>query len=62
MVLLQYQYRSVSAAAGVTKTFSYKVNDAIKFLKITLPDRNINEVVSVSATDGSEYFEVNSLS
>ena len=52
---------SVSAAAGVTKTFSYKVNDAIKFLKITLPDRNVSEVVSVSATDGSEYHQVNSL-
>ena len=52
---------SVSAAAGVTKTFSHQVNDAIKFLKITLPDRNVNEVVSVSATDGAEYFEVDSL-
>ena len=52
---------SVSAAAGITKTFSHQVNDAIKFLKITLPDRNINEVVSVSATDGAEYFEVDSL-
>ena len=52
---------SVSAAAGITKTFSHKVNDAIKFLKISLPDRNINEVVSVSATDGAEYFEVDSL-
>ena len=52
---------SVSAAAGVTKTFSYKVNDAIKFLKVTLPDRNVSEVVSVSAVDGSEYHQVNSL-
>ena len=52
---------SVSAAAGVNKTFSHTVNNPIKFMKITLPDRNINEVVSVSATDGSEYFQVNSL-
>ena len=52
---------SVSAAAGVNKTFSHTVNNAIKFMKITLPDRNINEVVSVSATDGSEYFQVDSL-
>ena len=51
----------LSAAAGVTKTFSHKVNDAVKFLKITLPDKNINEVVSVSATDGAEYFHVDSL-
>ena len=51
----------VSAAAGITKTFSHTVNDPVKFLKITLPDRNISEVVSVSATDGAEYFEVDSL-
>ena len=51
----------VSAVAGVTKTFSYRVDDPIKFLKISLPDRNINEVVSVTATDGSEYFQVDSL-
>ena len=51
----------LSAAAGVTKTFSHKVNDAVKFLKITLPDKNINEVVSVSATDGAEYFHVDYL-
>ena len=52
---------SVSAVAGTTKTFSYNVVDPVKFLKITLPDRNINEIVSVSATDGSEYFGVDSL-
>ena len=52
---------SVSAVAGITKTFSHQVNNASKFLKITLPDRNISEVVSVSATDGSEYFGVDSL-
>ena len=51
----------VSAAAGITKTFSHTVNDPVKFLKITLPDKNISEVVSVSAIDGSEYFEVDSL-
>ena len=33
----------------------------MKFLKIVLPDNNINEIVSVSATDGSEYFEVDNL-
>ena len=52
---------SVSAAAGVTKTFSYKVDNPVRFLKVTLPDSNINEVVSVTATDGSSYYEVESL-
>ena len=51
----------LSAVAGVTKTFSHKVNDAVKFLKITLPDTNINEVVSVVDADGAEYFHVDSL-
>ena len=52
---------SVSAVAGVTKTFSHKVNNPIKFMKISLPDRNVNEIVSVSATDGATYYEVDSL-
>tara|TARA_R110000824_G_scaffold357871_1_gene545418 strand:+ start:2513 stop:4354 length:1842 start_codon:yes stop_codon:yes gene_type:complete len=51
----------VSAAAGISKVFEYTANEAIKFLKITLPDSDINEIVSVSAADGSEYFQVNSL-
>ena len=51
----------VSAAAGISKIFRYRANDPVKFLKITLPDSNINEVMSVSASDGSEYFEVDNL-
>ena len=51
----------VSAVAGITKSFRHKVNEQMKFLKIVLPDNNINEIVSVSATDGSEYFEVDNL-
>ena len=51
----------VSAAAGISKTFNYRANDAVKFLKVVLPDSNINEVVSVSASDGSQYFQVDNL-
>ena len=51
----------VSAVAGISKIFRYRANDAVKFLKITLPETNINEVMSVSASDGSEYFEVDNL-
>ena len=51
----------VSAVAGISKIFRYRANDPVKFLKITLPDSNINEVMSVSASDGSEYFEVDNL-
>jgi len=51
----------VSAVAGSSKKFQYSVNEPVKFLKIRLPDRNVTEIVSVSATDGSEYFQVDSL-
>ena len=52
---------SVSAVAGISKIFRYSAGDPVKFLKLTLPDSNINEVMSVSAADGSEYFEVDNL-
>ena len=51
----------VSAVAGITKLFIYKVGSPSKFLKITLPESNINEIVSVSASDGSEYYGVDNL-
>jgi len=51
----------VSAAAGISKTFNYRANDAVKFLKVVLPENNINEVVSVTASDGSQYFQVDNL-
>ena len=51
----------VSAVAGISKIFRYQAGDPVKFLKVTLPDSNINEVISVSASDGSQYFGVDSL-
>ena len=51
----------VSAVAGITKTFKYAASNAVRFLSVNLPDTNINEVVSVSGTDGSEYYQVDSL-
>ncbi len=51
----------VSAAAGISKTFKYRANDPVKFLKVVLPESNVNEVVSVSASDGSQYFQVDNL-
>ena len=57
----QVSVSGVSAVAGISKVFRYRANDPIKFLKVTLPESNINEVMSVSASDGSEYFEVDNL-
>ena len=50
-----------ATVAGITKTFTYRAGDPVKFLKITLPDSNVNEIMSVSAADGSEYYEVDNL-
>ena len=52
---------SVSAIAGSTRTFSYRASDAVPFLKLTLPDNNITEVVSITSSDGKEYFQVDNL-
>ena len=35
--------------------------EPIPFLKLTLPDPNIREVVSVTASDCNEYFQVDNL-
>tara|TARA_R110000824_G_scaffold56217_1_gene154090 strand:+ start:2108 stop:3931 length:1824 start_codon:yes stop_codon:yes gene_type:complete len=58
----QYSITSISAAAGSTRTFSYRAGaQAIPFLKITMPDNNITEFVSVTASDGKEYHQVDHL-
>ena len=57
----QYSITSISAIAGSTKTFSYRAGDSVPFLKLTMPDTEITEVVSVTSSDGKEYFEVDNL-
>ena len=61
-VQTQYSITSVSAIAGSTRTFTYKVgSEPVPFLKLTLPDPNITEIVSLTASDGNEYFQVDNL-
>ena len=58
----QYSITSISAAAGSTRTFSYRAGaQAIPFLKISMPDNDITELISVTASDGKEYFQVDNL-
>ena len=57
----QYSITSVSAIAGSTRTFSYKAGDAVPFLKLTMPDTEITEIVSITSSDGKEYFHVDNL-
>jgi hypothetical protein len=45
-----------------TKTETFSIGDGlVPFRKITLTEQNVNEVISVTDTDGDEYFEVESL-
>ena len=57
----QYSITSISAIAGSTKTFSYTVGSPTPFLKLTLPDSNVTEIMSVTSSDSKEYFEVDNL-
>ena len=52
---------SVSAVAGQSRTFVYTVGDAIPFMKVTLPDEDITEVISITGNDGSEWMETDYL-
>lgn len=56
-----YAVSGVKAAAGITKTFKYSAGNPREFLSLELPDTNITEVVSVSSSDGFEWYEVNNL-
>lgn len=52
---------SVSAIAGSTRSFTTSVGNPVKFLKLTLPDQDINEIISVTASDQTEYYQVDTL-
>lgn len=52
----------VDVVSGITKTFTTYVSSAQQFLKITIPDKNIFNVVSVVDSNGNNYYQVNSLS
>jgi hypothetical protein len=57
-----YSVSGVKAIAGRSKTFKYSVDANPKsFLSITLPDRLVTEITSLSASNGDEYFEVDNL-
>ena len=52
----------ISVVAGQTRSFTYTAGPTpTPFLKITLPDEDITEILSVSGSDNSEWFEVDYL-
>lgn len=50
--------KSVPIVAGETKTFSIDVTEFQRFLSIELPDPDVIEILSVSDSDGNDWFEV----
>ena len=55
--------RSVVAQSGTQKSTSFTLPDAhVPFREITLSERNVSEVLSVTDSDGEVYYEVTALS
>tara|TARA_S200002703_G_scaffold75092_1_gene64735 strand:- start:3794 stop:5608 length:1815 start_codon:yes stop_codon:yes gene_type:complete len=51
----------VNAISGISKTFETTVGVATPFLRVELPDSDINEIFSVESSDGKEWYKVNNL-
>jgi hypothetical protein len=51
----------VPVISGTIKTINVTVGSFIKYNKIALSDFNISEVISITDSEGNEYYEVNNL-
>ena len=59
----QYSFsRKVRAVSGETKSKSFDISTPQKFLKLTLPETNVIEVLSCVDSNGNIWHEVNNLS
>ena len=54
--------RKVKAISGETKTKDFTIGEPVKFKKIVLPESNVIEVLKVQDSNGSIWYEVDSLS
>lgn len=54
--------RKVNAISGETKTKTFNIGAPSKFLKLTLTDTNIIEILSVVDSNGNKWYEVDYLS
>lgn len=50
--------KSVAAVSGQVRTATFNFNTPVPYDKIVLPDTNIIEIVSVSESDGDNWYEV----
>ena len=53
---------NVDVVSGITKTFETSIGNPKKYQTITIPDKNIFEINSVTDSEGNKYYEVDSLS
>lgn len=54
--------KSGECVSGVTATQTFRIgSDFVAFRKLTLAHENVTEIVSVTDTDGNDYYEVESL-
>jgi hypothetical protein len=54
-------FTGIKVASGITRQFNFNAVQPIPFLKITLPDKDILEIISVSSTDGNLWYQVDYL-
>ena len=58
-----YVYRTYGkVVSGEIKTATFTVSDYKKFYSLSLADQNVSEVISLTDSDGNEYYEVDYLS
>jgi len=58
----EYSISGIRAIAGTTRTFSFTAPDTpIPFYNLKIPDKEITEIISVTSSDGNEWYEVNNL-
>jgi hypothetical protein len=53
--------RIVKAVSGQTETFTFNISTPRKYLKLTLPQRNVIEIISVKDSNGAKWYEVDFL-
>ena len=53
--------KKVKAISGTIETETFSFGDAVAYDMVTLANKNILEVISVTDTDGNEWYEVESL-
>ncbi len=54
-------FTGIKIVSGISREFSINITQPTQFLKITLPDKDILEIINVSGSDGNLWYEVDYL-